>query len=327
VEGIGLTSVNNEWLKTRIVYPQLGVEAPPFTKPGWIRIVADPAEFANTIGQKMEAIISGTEDVWVPSAEGALAAGLFSLGATSVVSSFATAVSNPGAVSNNGAIQKILDTFPVALKKWLHEFISSKRKLAVTQKHGHPWTLTKLELVAYAVALSILTLAFSYAKAQNLQDILAVLPTVLATSILVEFVKNYAVEAIARQQGVWTEHRLWYFGVATFLVSTIAFKTPFSSPSRNTHYSASFTRRSLGLVSSVSVLVGLFFAVIFYILLANGFGLLGSMGLVMSLTLAFFETVPIPPMNGKDIYDWSKPLWLVLFVTTSTLYMLCILLI
>jgi hypothetical protein len=48
------------------------------------------------------------------------------------------------------------------------------------------------------------------------------------------------------------------------------------------------------------------------------------MGLVMSLTMAFFETFPIPPMSGKDIYDWSRILWMILFITTFALYMLCL---
>jgi Zn-dependent protease len=143
----------------------------------------------------------------------------------------------------------------------------------------------------------------------------------------VEFVKNFVIEAVARKQGVWTEHRLWYFGLAAFLLSTLAFKVPFSSPSRNIHYSQKFTKRSLGLVSTASVFLGFVFAVIFYIVLVSGFTLIGSIGLVMSLTMAFFEALPIPPMNGKDIYDWSKILWVALFMATFALYMLCLLLI
>jgi Zn-dependent protease len=324
VEGIGITDVNRDWFKNWTVRPQPGIIAPPFTKPGWIRIVADSIEFANTVGQKLQVIIAGNTDIWVPSAEGALAAGLFTVGITSIISSFASALSNPETFP---MAQKINSFFPETLKKWLHEFISAKNKLVITPKRGRTFTLTRLEIVSYVVALSILTFAFSYAKAQTLDEILPLIPTILATSIVVEFVKNFAVEAIARSQGVWTEHRLWYFGLAAFLLSTVAFKVPFSSPSRNTHYAPRFTKRSLGLVSSASIFVGLVFAVLFYVLLASGFALIGSIGLVMSLTLAFFEAIPIPPMNGKDVYNWSKLLWTVLFVATFALYVLCLLVI
>jgi len=322
VEGIELTINDVNWLKNWTVYPQPGIVAPPFTKAGWIRIVADPAEFASTVGQKMQVIISGNSDIWVPPAEGALFAGLLTVGMTGAVSSLGSAVSSSG----NAVAQKISGLLPEVLKKWLHDFISSKRKLVITQKAGNPFKLTKLEVASYVVALSILTFAFVYAKIQTLDEILFVLPTILATSIIVEFVKNFVVEAVARKMGVWTEHRLWYFGIAAFLISTLAFRTPFSSPSRNIHYSKSFTKRSIGIVSATSVFIGFAFAVIFGIVFVSGFTLIGSVGLVMSLTMAFFEALPIPPMSGKDIYDWSRPLWTTLFVATFSLYMLCLLL-
>jgi Zn-dependent protease len=321
VEGIGMTASDIDWLKNWTVRPQPAIVAPPFTKTGWIRIVVDPNEFARTIGQKLKVTLSSNSDTWVPPAEGALAAGLLTVGVTSVISSLGSALSNPV----SGFAQKINGLLPEIFKKWLQDFVSSKRKLTITQKMGHPLRLTKLEAVSYAIALSILTFAFIFAKVQSFDEILLVLPTILATSIVVEFAKNFVVEATARKMGVWTEHRLWYFGLAAFLFSTLVFRTPFSSPSRNIHYSKSFTKRSLGLVSFSSVLIGFAFAIIFGILLISGFALVGSVGLVMSLSMAFFEVLPIPPMSGKDIYNWSRPLWTALFATTLTLYMLCLL--
>ncbi|MCJ7793360.1 VWA domain-containing protein, partial [Candidatus Bathyarchaeota archaeon] len=323
VEAIGITELNSNWLRNYVVRPQPGIEAPPFIKQGWIRIVADPAEFANTIGQKIGVIIYGNDDAWAPSAEGALAAGLVTVGLTSAVSAIASAVSNPSST----IAKKFADLLPEILKKWLHEFISSKRKLPISKKAGNPLKLTKLEIISYIVALVILTLAFAYAKAQTVDAILSVLPIVLATSIVVGFVKSFLEEAIARKLGVWTEHRLWYFGLASFVLSTLAFRVPFSSPSRNIYYSREFTKRSLGLASAASVFIGLAFAAIFYIMFISGFTLIGSIGMVMSLTIAFFETLPIPPMNGKEIYNWSKTLWFALFVAAFTPYILCILLI
>jgi Zn-dependent protease len=323
VEAIGITELNSNWLRNNVVYPQPGIEAPPFIKSGWIRIVADPAEFANTIGQKIGVIIYGNDDAWAPSAEGALAAGLVTVGLTSAVSAIASAISKPSST----IAKKFADLLPEILKKWLHEFLSSKRKLHISEKAGNPLKLTKLEIISYIVALVTLTLAFAYAKAQTVDAILSVLPIVLATSIVVGFTKSFLEEAIARKLGVWAEHRLWYFGLALFVLSTLAFRVPFSSPSRNIYFSKEFTKRSLGLASAASVFIGLAFSAIFYVMFVNGFTLIGSIGMVMSLTIALFETFPIPPMNGKEIYNWSKPLWFGLFVAAFTPYILCILLI
>jgi Zn-dependent protease len=327
VEAIGMTESNSVWLRDYVVNPQPGAEAPPFIKPGWLRVVADPAEFASTIGQKIGVIIHGEDAAWTPSAEGALAAGLFTVGLTGTISAIGSAVSNPETFPSNVIAKKIAEALPDVLKKWMHEFISSKRKQTIPKKTGSVFRLTKIEIISYIIALSVLTLAFGYAKTQTLNEILLVLPTVLATSIVVGFMKSFLEETIARKLSVWTEHRIWYFGLASFVLSTLIFRVPFSAPSRNVFYSKEFTKRSIGLVSSSSVLIGLLFAAIFYILLASGLVLIGSIGIVMSLTLAFFESLPIPPMNGKDIYNWSKPLWALLFVSTFSFYMLCLLLI
>jgi Zn-dependent protease len=326
IEGINLANSTRDWFKNWIVRPQPGIIAPPFSKRGWIRPVANVTEFADTIDQKFQAIITDGTDVWVPSAFGALLAGALTVGVTSVISSLASAVSDPNSYPSQIVAQKINSFFPETVKKWLHEFISSKRKLVIEQHTGSPFTLKKIEIMSYVIALSVLTFAFSYAKAIVWNEILSLIPTVLATSIVVEFAKNYSIEVVARRQGVWTEHRLWYFGLATFLFSSLAFKVPFSSPSRLTHHSPKFTKRSLGLVSSATIFIALALAAVFYGLFTGGFRLIGNIGIVMCLTMAFFDSIPIPPMNGKDIYDWSKALWATLFIAAFSLYVLCLLL-
>jgi len=321
MEGISVSDTDMQWFKDNVVRPQPGIFAPPFTKAGWVRQVADVEEFASTIGQKLQAVI-GVEEVWTPNALGALIAGIFTVGITSVVSALASAVANPETFPSQAIAQKISQIFPDTLKRWLHEFISSKRKLVIGPLKRSSFTVTKFEVAAYAVALAILTFAFAYVKAPTLNEILVIIPTVLATSIIVEFTKNYVISVIARIEGVWTEYRLWYFGLTLFLFSIFVLKVPFSSPGRLTHNAPKFTKKSLGLISAVQVLIPLAFAMVFYGLFISGYTLIGNIGIVMCLTVALFDSLPIPPTNGKDIYDWSKFLWLGLFISAFTLYML-----
>lgn len=325
VEAIGLTTTGKEWFREHVLLPQPGVLAPPFSKAGWVRPVANATEFASTIGEKLQAVIGSYNGLWVPSLEGAAAAGILSVGLTSIVSSLSSAVNDPSGFPSQVLAQKINGLFPETLKKWLQDFVSAKRKLVIKHNLGSIFLLTKKEALSYIAALTVLTLSFAYAKAEKLEQIPALLPIILATSIIVEFAKNYVVEITARKQGVWTEHHLWYFGTFMFLATTLAFKTPFSSPSRIVHHAPRFTKRSLGLVACASVFVGLGLTAFFYILLSTPFASIGSIGIVMCLTMAFFESMPIPPMNGKDIYNWSKMLWVTLFVVTSSLYVLCLL--
>jgi len=57
IEGIGITNSSRDWFKNWVVHPQPGTLAPPFSKPGWIRVVANVAEFANTIDQKLQLVV------------------------------------------------------------------------------------------------------------------------------------------------------------------------------------------------------------------------------------------------------------------------------
>jgi len=328
IEGIGISNSSRDWFMNWAVRPQPGILAPPFSKPGWIRVVADATEFANTLDQKLQAVIvpEVKEIVWAPPAEGVLVAVALTVGITSGVSAVAAAVSSPENFPSNSLAQKINDALPDSFKKWLESFISSKTEHAIEHRVGIPFMLTKQEIISLVISLSVLTLAFSYAKAETLNQILSLIPVVLVASVIVELVKDLVREMVARSQGIWSEYRLWYLGLAMFAISALAFKAPFSSPNRIRHHSPKFTKRSVGLVSLTAVIIPLAFAAIFYMLFVNGFTLIGNMGLVICLTMAFFDTIPILPMNGKDIYDWSKVLWLMLFIVSFALYALCLLL-
>jgi len=62
MEGIDITTSVRDWFRDYVVRPQPGNIAPPFV-PGWIRVVADATEFAETVGEKFEAIAPPEEVV------------------------------------------------------------------------------------------------------------------------------------------------------------------------------------------------------------------------------------------------------------------------
>ena len=231
------------------------------------------------------------------------------------------AASNSVAASAGKAAEKSSDLVPESVKKWVSDFASSKRKPPLDQKKGSPLVPTKPEALAYAVSLVLLTISFSYVKVPNFTLILEVLPTILVTAVVVEIVKNFSLVAFARSLGVWTEHRLWYFGLAMFLITTFAFGIPFSSPSRLLYSTPQLDKRREGIVASVSILVTLGFAGLFFGLLISGFTLIGSTGLAMCIIMAFLDAFPISPMNGKAIYAHSKAAWAALFAATLAVYL------
>ena len=257
---------------------------------------------------------------WVPQPTSAAVATVAAVLATGSVSIVVAAAITPPGLPTGKITQKTRDLLPETVKKWLADFMSSKRKLAVDEKTGSPFLPTKSEAIVYSLSVAVLALSFSYVKVDTLPQIVLVLPTILGTSILVGFVKTFILIVYSRKRGVWTEHKLWYFGLATFLVTTFAFRVPFSSPSRSVHYAPKFTKRLGAILSSAEIFVSLVFAGFFCFLLIGGFKVIGSVGLAMCIIGAFFDTFPIAPMSGRTIFDHSKILWTALFISTLALY-------
>jgi hypothetical protein len=63
-EGIGITDANRDWLKNNIIFPATGYSSPPESwpppGPGWVRVVEDINEFAETICEKFKIVLYGS---------------------------------------------------------------------------------------------------------------------------------------------------------------------------------------------------------------------------------------------------------------------------
>ncbi len=271
---------------------------------------------------------SPTPEVWSPEPVNAAAATIVAVAATGAVSAAVASASKPASALPTEKLGKEAgNLLPSAFKSWLSNFVASKRKLKVEEKTGSPFKPTKPELLAYIISVALLTFSFSYTKVNDFSLILTVLPTILLTSILVGFAKTFVTIAYSRRKGVWSEHKLWYFGLATFIVTTFAFRMPFSSPTRSVHHSAKMTQRLRSVLSIVPIIIELAFAGFFTILMMSGFTVIGSTGLAMCLIGAFFDTFPITPMNGKTIFDNNRFLWVGMFAGTLALYVSWILIV
>ena len=254
------------------------------------------------------------QQVWVPqplSAVEAVGITAVALGAISVVLSL---VSNPLSVLGEQAGQKAEGLVPDSLKEWLGDVVSSKQKTEIEKKNAPLFRPTKPEVLAYATSIILLAIAFSYVKISSLDQLWALLPVFFGTSILVGFVQKYMAIVFLRRRGVWSEHRIWPLGFVLFLLTTFAFKVPFSSPTRSAHQSTKATERLLARAAGLEILIGLAFAGFFFLLLKGGFTAIGGAGLAMCVIGALSGTFPVKPMSGKDIFDYSKRRWAELFM-------------
>ena len=141
----------------------------------------------------------------------------------------------------------------------------------------------------------------------------------MASSFIVGFVQKFSSIVYLRSKGVWSEHSIWPLGLFLFLFTTFAFKIPFSSPTRSVH-SKKFTERLGAITAASEILIGLAFAGLFFLLLKGGYAAVGGAGLSMCVLGSFFGTFPVSPMSGKDIFDYSKRLWVCLFIASLIVF-------
>jgi YVTN family beta-propeller protein len=267
------------------------------------------------------------QQVWVPSPTGAVEAVTVTAIAVGVISLIFAALSNPLGNAGGKVGEKTKGLVPENIKNWLEEFVSSRRKLEIAGKTGSPFLPTKTEAIAYTTAIIVLAISFSYVKVITLNQIWALLPVFFATSVLVGFVQKFFAIAFMRSRGVWSEHKIWPFGLVLFLFTTFVFRVPFSSPTRSVNQSSKFTERLGAIVSASGILICLAFAGIFFLLLKEGYVAIGGAGLDMCVIGSFFGTFPVSPMSGKDIFDHNKPLWAGLFIATLMIFAAWLLLI
>lgn len=267
-----------------------------------------------------DVIANLTTTIWTPDTPNAVVAPIAAAAGAAVASVAVAAVATPAGLPTDRIVKQAQNLLPSTVKSWLSSFIASKRKIKVEEKTGSIFKPTKTETLVYIFAIILLSLSFAYVKVDSLNQILIILPTILITSIFVGFAKTFISITYSRHQGVWTEYKLWYFGLVLFIFTTLLLRTPFSKPARSVSYSPKYTKKLGSTLSITSIFLSLAFAVFFLALILSGFTLIGSTGLAMCIIDAFFDTFPIKPMNGKIVYDYSKKIWVILFLITLGIY-------
>jgi len=82
------------------------------------------------------------------------------------------------------------------------------------------------------------------------------------------------------------------------------------------------TEREGGLIALAGPVTNLALAALFLPLLVLGGGIVsavGSFGVTINLLLAGFNMLPFGPLDGRTVFQWSKPVYLLVFVPSAAL--------
>ncbi len=146
----------------------------------------------------------------------------------------------------------------------------------------------------------------------NLSIILVVVSGIILAFLLHELAHKLA----AQYYGAWAEFRISHLGLA-FTAFSIFLPLKIIAPGAVLISSYSMDKRKIGLISLSGPLINILLALTF-IFLVKGF--FSSFLIYFNLFVAFFNLLPIPILDGEKILNWSKPLWLTLFLLTIVLY-------
>ncbi len=269
------------------------------------------------------------DQIWAPSLRDAAATGVATVAMTSTLAAMSSSLTNPAASVGSSFWSRIAAALPDSLQNLLQsygeEILASKTQKEIEEKEVCRLLVTPTEVLALVLGAATLTFCFSYAIAGATSEILSVVPIAFATVVVVELAYWLTMEVVARGVGVWSEYHVWPIGITMLIVFTLAFRSPFCVAGRSKFQCAKPTKRSFGLISLSGPVVCLLLGGVFALLLAFGYEQVGSLGVMVCIIKATFDLIPTPPMSGKEIFDWNKIIWLMLFLPSAASYLFFIL--
>lgn len=127
---------------------------------------------------------------------------------------------------------------------------------------------------------------------------------------------------VAKHYGAHAEYKAWTFGLLLALaLPIITFgKFVFAAPGAVYIYGPHITRKQNGIISLAGPAMNIIIAIIalliavFIIGSSNGFlYTIAIYAMMINLFLAFFNMIPIPPLDGSKVMLWDVRIWALIF--------------
>ncbi len=175
------------------------------------------------------------------------------------------------------------------------------------------------------LTVSVLVIAFIFSIVVGL----SLFPIFIAIVIFSFVFHELAHRFVAKKFGYVAFYKMWPFGLMASLLLVAGMKIigvpliviapgaviimPYTFG--RWKFDAKTVSRDMGLIAVAGPCVNLFFAVLFGLFPGWIFGFMSW----INALLAFFNLLPVPPLDGSKVFKWKSWFWLVLFVISIVL--------
>ena len=216
------------------------------------------------------------------------------------------------------------------MPKWLSKFIkmySEKAYGKIVQKEAAQILEVGVwrQVVSIALSCLILFTVYVYVEVNGVPNFLKVdsilfsAPQVLASVVAVFlFTQVFSIVSV-RSLRIWSQFKLWLWGIAALLVTGFVFKVPFSSPTRM-ELQRGLDVKSSGLLAVSRALCLYMTAIPFYLFDLMGNVVAGDAGRMMVMMGAFYSSLPLKPMDGEVVFRYDGRVWFAFFLVSLALF-------
>lgn len=175
------------------------------------------------------------------------------------------------------------------------------------------------ELIQIFISVAVITIAFTIVlmRGSPWYFALGVAAVVSVTGFMLHELGH---KFVAQRYGAWAEYRMYPTGLLmALLFSFLGFL--FAAPGA-VYIQGRINQKQNGLISLAGPSTNIMFGTVFIILwlmfpdmglLSAAFNWIG----VLSLFLAGFNLIPIGPLDGKKVFNWSPSAWILAVIATA----------